>query len=276
LHYQRATRNSQPATRKAQPATRNTEPAMNIIEIENLSHRFADGTLGIEGININIGEGSFVVIAGPNGSGKTTLLRHLNGLLLPTTGIVRLAGIPVDQNLLRARQFVGMMFQDADSQIVGETVYDDAAFGPENLCLQKAEVKKRVMEALSTVGLKGFEEKRPHLLSHGEKRRLAIAGILSMKPKVLVLDEPFSNLDYFGVKQVLSKIFELHRSGHTILISTHDMEKVAAYADRLIIMNDGKKVKDAPLVALLDDLEKFGIRQPCALRLGKDVEPWLA
>ena len=109
------------------PATRNTQRGMDIIEFENLCHRFADGTSGIEDINLNIREGSFVVIAGPNGSGKTTLLRHLNGLLTPTSGIVRLAGIPVEQNLLRARQLVGMMFQDADSQIVGETVYEDVA-----------------------------------------------------------------------------------------------------------------------------------------------------
>lgn len=248
----------------------------NIIEIENLAHRFEDGTLGIDNVSLSIKEGEFVVFAGPNGSGKTTLFHHLNGLLLPDTGSVTVNGVSVKKNPRQAKQLVGMVFQDADSQIVGETVYDDTAFGPENLRLPKEEVEKRVMEALSTVGLNGYEEKRPHLLSQGEKRRLAIAGILSMKPKVMVLDEPFSNLDYFGVRQILSKILELHRSGHTILVSTHDMEKVAAYADRLIIMNRGKKVKDEPPSALLFDLETFGIRRPCALRLGKDVEPWLS
>ena len=116
---------------------------MNIIEIENLSHRFADGTTGIEDINLSIRQGSFVVIAGHNGSGKTTLLKHLNGLLLPTAGTVRLAGISVAQDLLQARQLVGMMFQDADSQIVGETVYEDVAFGPENLRLDRSLVEKR-------------------------------------------------------------------------------------------------------------------------------------
>lgn len=248
----------------------------NIIEIENLTHRFEDGFLGISNVSLSIKEGEFVVIAGPNGSGKTTLFHHLNGLLLPDIGSVTVNGVSVKKNPRQAKQLVGMVFQDADSQIVGETVYDDIAFGPENLRLPKEEVKKRVVEALSTVGLNGYEDKRPHLLSQGEKRRLAIAGILSMKPKVMVLDEPFSNLDYFGVRQILTKILELHRSGHTILVSTHDMEKVAAYADRLIIMHRGKKVKDAPPSALLFDLEKFGIRRPCALRLGKDVEPWLS
>ena len=169
-----------------------------------------------------------------------------------------------------------MVFQDVDSQIVGETVYDDAAFGPQNLRLPEEEVEKRVKDALSTVGLSGYEEKRPHLLSQGEKRRLAIAGILSMTPKVMVLDEPFSNLDYNGVTQILTKILELHRAGHTILVSTHDMEKVGAYADRLIIMNGGKKMKDDEPAALLNDLETFGIRKPCFLRFGKEIEPWLS
>ena len=159
---------------------------MNIIEIENLSHRFADGTVGLEGINLEIREGSLVVIAGINGSGKTTLLRHLNGLLLPTAGSVRLAGVPVEQDLLKARQFVGMMFQDADSQIVGETVYEDVAFGPENLRMERGQINRRVSRALRVVGLSGLADQRPHLLSGGEKRRLAIAGILAMEPRVII------------------------------------------------------------------------------------------
>ena len=147
---------------------------MNIIEINNLSHRFPDGTLGIDRINLTIQEKSFVVIGGQNGSGKTTLLRHLNGLLLPDTGTVRLAGVPVSQNLVQARQMVGMVFQDADSQIVGETVYDDVAFGPENLCLDRRKIKQRVSDALAAVGLTALAEQRPHLLSGGEKRRLPL------------------------------------------------------------------------------------------------------
>jgi len=248
---------------------------MNIIEIENLSHRFADGTLGIEGININIGEGSFVVISGPNGSGKTTLLRHLNGLLLPTTGTVRLAGITVDQNLLRARQFVGMMFQDADSQIVGETVYEDVAFGPENLRLDRREIKKRVLKALRAVRLSHLAHQRPHLLSGGEKRRLAIAGILAMEPRVIVFDEPFSSLDYPGVKQVLQHILVLHQSGHTILVSTHDLEKIIAHADRMILMQNGKIVRDGVPTDIMTDVETFGVRKPCTFRLGHEVGSWL-
>jgi biotin transport system ATP-binding protein len=248
---------------------------MKIIEIENLSHRFADGTHGLKNINLTIEEGTFVVIAGPNGSGKSTLLRHLNGLLLPTTGTVRVAGIPVPENLISARQMVGMVFQDADSQIVGETVSDDVAFGPENLCLDRSEVKRRVARALNLVNLLDFKNQKPHLLSGGEKRRLAIAGILAMKPKVLVFDEPFSSLDYPGIKQVLKQIISLHQAGHTILVASHDLEKVMAHTDRLVIMNHGKVVKDGSPDQLIGELEAFGIRQPCAYRLGGEVQSWL-
>ena len=248
---------------------------MNIIEIENLTHRFADGTIGIEGINLAIRQGSFVVVAGHNGSGKTTLLRHLNGLLRPSDGVVRLAGKRVEEDLLKARQFVGMMFQDADSQIVGETVYEDVAFGPENLCLEHAAIKKRVNRALRVVGLQDLADQRPHLLSGGEKRRLAIAGVLAMEPRVIVFDEPFASLDYPGVKQVLQHILDLHRSGHTIVVTTHDLEKVIAHADRLIIMQGGKIVRDGSPVEIVGHLEAFGVREPCAYRLGLEAESWL-
>jgi len=248
---------------------------MKIIEIENLNHRFADGTLGLKNINLTIEEGTFVVIAGPNGSGKSTLLRHLNGLLLPTTGTVRVAGIPVPENLISVRQMVGMVFQDADSQIVGETVSDDVAFGPENLCLDREEVNRRVARALDLVNLLDLKNQKPHLLSGGEKRRLAIAGILAMEPKVLVFDEPFSSLDFLGVKQVLKQINSLHQAGHTILVAAHDLEKVMAHTDRLVIMNHGKVVKDGLPDQLIGELEAFGIRQPCAYRLGGEVQSWL-
>jgi len=271
-----ATRSPKPEPRNPQPVTRSTQREyMNIIEVENLSHRFADGTVGLEGINLKIRQGSFVVIAGHNGCGKTTLLRHLNGLLLPTEGVVRLADMPVKENLLKARQFVGMMFQDADSQIVGETVYEDVAFGPENLCLERVVIEKRVNKALRVVGLQDLADQRPHLLSGGEKRRLAIAGVLAMEPRVIVFDEPFASLDYPGVKQVLQHILALHRSGHTIVVTTHDLEKIIAHADRLIIMQGGKIVRDGSPVEIVGHLEAFGVREPCAYRLGVEAESWL-
>ena len=248
---------------------------VNIIEIENLSHRFADGTVGLNKINLSISEGAFVVIAGRNGSGKTTLLKHLNGLLLPTKGVVKLSGVPVTKNLTWSRQMVGMVFQDADSQIVGETVSDDVAFGPENLCLDRTEIKRRVALSLETVGLHHHKDQKPHLLSGGEKRRLAIAGILAMEPKVLIFDEPFSSLDYPGVKEVLAQMISLHQAGHTIIVAAHDLEKLIAHTDRLVIMEKGGIVRDDLPSHLLGDLEVFGIREPCASRLGMEVHSWL-
>lgn len=249
---------------------------MNIIEIENLCHRFADGTVGLDGIHLNIRRGSFVVVAGPNGSGKTTLLRHLNGLLLPTEGCVRLAGVSVAQDPARARRLVGMVFQDADSQIVGETVYEDVAFGPQNLRLDHNEIDIRVAQALKAVGLAKIRDQRPHLLSGGEKRRLAIAGILAMQPRVIVFDEPFSSLDYPGVQQVLQNILKLHRCGHTIVVSTHDLEKIIAHANRLILMHRGRVVHDGTPAEVMTEVENFGVRQPCAMRLGQEVASWLS
>jgi len=248
---------------------------MDIIEIENLSCRFPDGTLALDRVNISIHKGSLVVIAGRNGSGKTTLLRHLNGLLLPYQGRVTIDGVSVSRNVQRARQLVGMVFQDPDSQIVGETVSTDVAFGPENLRLDAAEVNKRVAAALATVGLTDLSDQPPHLLSGGEKRRLAIAGILAMQPKIVAFDEPFASLDYPGTRQVLQEIIKLKQDGHTILITTHDLEKIVFYADRLIILERGQIVREGMPEQILSDVEAFGVRQPCASRLGMEAESWL-
>jgi biotin transport system ATP-binding protein len=249
---------------------------MSLIDIHNLTHRFADGTTGLEHIDLAVDPGEFIVVAGPNGSGKTTLYRHLNGLLAPSMGTVYLKGRPVSEDLIGARRLIGMVFQDADTQIVGDTVYDDVAFGPENLKMTRPEIDRRVAAALATVGLSHLEQKQPHLLSGGEKRRLAVAGVLAMDPEVLVFDEPFSNLDYPGVRKLMEHILFLHRTGHTLFVSTHDLEIVAAYADRLIIMNNGRIVEDGRPEALMDKVEEFGIRQPCDIRHSGQVRPWLS
>ena len=248
---------------------------MNIIKIENLSHRFSEGKFGIECISLTIRKGEFIVIGGQNGSGKTTLLKHLNGLLLPTTGTVKISGVEVSRNIKQARQMVGMVFQNADSQIVGETVYDDVAFGPENLCLDRQLIANRVFLALKAVGLTQHADQRHHLLSGGEKRRLSIAGILAMEPKIIVFDEPFSSLDYPGIRQVLKQIISLHQSGHTIIITTHDIEKIIAHATRLLIMQDGKVKRDGMPDEVIKEAEDFGVRAPCATRLGSEVVSWL-
>ncbi|MBU3917966.1 energy-coupling factor ABC transporter ATP-binding protein [bacterium] len=248
---------------------------MNIIEIKDLCHNFANGSPGIIDINLTIKKGEFIVIAGQNGSGKTTLCRHLNGLLSPASGSVLIKNVSVKSDPSRARQIVGMVFQNADSQIVGETVYSDIAFGPENLRLNRKEIDRRVKLAMEAVGLQGMDDHRPHTLSGGEKRKLAIAGVLAMNPEILVFDEPFSNLDYPGERHLLRQILDLHQTGHTILIITHELEKVVAHADRLVIMRKGRIVKTGIPHEIIHQVEDFGIREPCSSRLGHGVNSWL-
>jgi biotin transport system ATP-binding protein len=246
-----------------------------IIKIRNLSHRFADGGLALDGVDLEIHSGSFVVIAGANGSGKTTLLRYFNGLCLGPTGTVMVDGRDVRKHVRAARQQVGMVFQDADSQIVGDTVWDDVAFGPENLRWSQAVIEQAVGNALEWVGLDHLGDKSPHLLSGGERRRLAIAGVLAMQPKVVVFDEPFANLDYPGVRQVLGQIVQLHATGRTIVLSAHDIEKVISHTQRLVILEKGRVVANGDPVSILPTVEQFGIRLPCALRMGHPLESWL-
>ncbi len=249
---------------------------MSILEISNLTHIFSSGKPGLDNINLKVEPGEFVAIAGANGSGKTTLLRHINGLLKPSEGEIFVKGISVVKNPEKARQIVGMVFQDADTQIIGETVYDDVAFGPENLKLDNETIKKRVFEALEMTGLSRFATKRPHILSGGEKRRLAIAGVLAMKSEIFIFDEPFSNLDYPGVRQVLSQIINLKASGKTILLTTHDLEKVMAHIDRLIVMEKGKIVRDGLPEASVSGIEKFGVKEPFRLKSGSKQISWLS
>lgn len=249
---------------------------MNVIEINALSHCYADGRQSLAGIDLTIERGSFVVLAGANGAGKSTLLKHLNGLLLPSSGMVSIAGVDVRDNLLHARRMVGMVFQDADSQIVGETVGDDVAFGPENLNWPAAKIREKVEGALQMVGLADMADRSPHLLSGGEKRRLAIAGVLAMEPEVIVLDEPFANLDYDGVRRILGHIVALHEGGTTIIVSVHDLEKVMAHAGRLILMRQGRIVADGPPDVVACAAESHGVRIPTAVRLGGRVQSWLS
>lgn len=235
---------------------------MSLIEIHQLTHRFPDGTIALKNIDLKIEDGDFIVLAGPNGSGKTVLSRHLNGLLLPTEGTVLLEGEPITKNIVNARKKIGLIFQDSESQIVGQTVEEDVAFGPENLKLSREEIDKRVKHSLESVGLTHLASADPHHLSGGEKRRLAIAGILAMSPRIIILDEPFAGLDYPGVVQVLKQIVSLHNEGHTIMVISHDIEKVLAHSNRLIIMEKGCIARDDSPEKLIDELERFGIKSP--------------
>ena len=246
-----------------------------MIEIRNLHHQYPDKTQALKGVNLSIPDGEFLLICGPNGSGKTTLIRLISGLLKPTVGSVHVNGLNPVTASREVRRLVGMVFQDPDSQIIGETVREDVAFGPENLGLPIEEIAERVDWSLRVMGLKDLSEKPCYLLSGGEKRRLAIAGVLAMKPKVILFDEPFSFLDYPGIQEVLKHMVDLHREGHTLVVSTHDVEKVIAHVDRIAILNDGELKVAGPSEELLMNLSQFGIRPPCYALLGTEKISWL-
>ena len=233
-----------------------------LLQVRDVSHRFDDGTLGLDAVSLEIRRGEFVILAGPNGSGKTVLMRHLNGLARPTSGSVILEGTAVTDDLPRARRRVGLVFQDADNQIVGETVIRDAAFGPQNLKLPREEVDKRVQEALAAAGLVGFDERRPHTLSGGEKRRLSVAGVAAMRPDIVVLDEPFTGLDWPGCADLLEILIRLSESGTALMVITHDLGKVLAHAGRLVLMSRGQIAGDGLPEELIDRVEGLGIRRP--------------
>ena len=244
------------------PEGRTSGSSPPFMEIRGLIHEFSDGSRGLDGISLCLPAGEFTVLAGPNGSGKTVLMRHLNALARPTAGQVLLDGLPVTDNLPRTRRRIGLVFQDADSQIVGQTVARDAAFGPENLRLPREEIRRRVASALEATGLVGFDERRPHTLSGGEKRRLAVAGVVAMQPDLLVLDEPFTGLDWPGCSALLTVLDGLHAAGTGILLITHDLDKVLAHADRLVLMNNGKIAGDGRPEEIISAAESLGIRRP--------------
>ncbi len=233
-----------------------------LLAIQNLRHVFPDGTAVLNDISLCIEKASFTILAGPNGSGKTVFMRHLNGLMRPTSGRILLDGIPITENLSLTRRRIGLVFQDADAQIVGQTVARDAAFGPENLRLSRPEIEKRVRQALAAAGLIGFDERRPHTLSGGEKRRLAVAGVLAMEPDILVLDEPFTGLDWPGCADLITVLNRLRTGGTTILLITHDLAKILSHADRLILMNGGRIHAEGNPLDIINEVEEIGVRRP--------------
>ena len=212
---------------------------MNIIEIQSLSHRFSDGTWGIKNINLSFSKNEFVIIAGKNGSGKTLLMRHVTGLVSPTEGSVLYCGKLVNSCLEEVRGKIGLVFQDADSQLVCQTIEDELRFGPENARLPEEIIQARTEFVMKILGFENKKFVSPWNLSGGEKRKLAIGSILTLEPDIIILDEPFANLDYPGVVNVLRLLLKLKGNGHGIVIITHELEKTLAHADRLIILENG-------------------------------------
>ena len=246
-----------------------------LIYIKDLSHTFSDGRIGLDKLSLSVQKGEFILLAGQNGSGKTTLLRHLNALLPADSGIVKLKGLDVSKHLLTVRKTVGMVFQDPDTQIIGDTVCDEVAFGPENLGLSRSLIKEKVLNALEMLNISHLSDRSPSSLSGGEKRRVAIAGVIVMDPEIILFDEPFSNLDYPGILQVLSAIVELNHQGHAVIIAGHDIEPVIYHSNRIIIMDKGKICEDGPPSETIALLESYGVRAPCCLKFGKKPQSWL-
>ncbi len=220
---------------------------MNIIETRNLTHVYRGKIKALDCINFTAKPGERIAIIGANGAGKSTLFKHFNGILRPTEGEVLIKGESITgKNILDVRRTVGVVFQDPDDQIFAPTIKQDVAFGPMNLGLPGEEIEKRVCEALETVRLTGFEERAPHHLSTGEKKKVAIAGILAMRPEVLVLDEPTAGLDPGGAVRLIRLINEMNRYlGITTVIATHEVDIVPLLADRVCIMSSGRIIGDA-------------------------------
>ena len=220
---------------------------MGILEAKEIVYRYPDGTKALNGVNFKVEKGEMVALLGPNGAGKSTLFLHFNGILKPSAGQVLVKGVPIKYNskgLLEVRKTVGIVFQNSDDQLFAPTVKQDVAFGPLNLGLSEKEVEKRVKESLKAVGMEGFENKPPHHLSGGQKKRVAIAGILAMEPEVIVLDEPTAGLDPMGASQIMKLLYDLNKKGITIIISTHDVDLVPIYANRVYIMSEGQIIKE--------------------------------
>ena len=229
------------------------------IKVEELTHKYPDGTQALNGANLDVREGEFLAILGANGSGKTTLLKHLNGLLKPVSGSVILGnktlGMFKPGEVFRK---VGMVFQDPNDQLIAPTVEEDVAFGPTNLGLGYDEIMDRVNTALELVKMKEFTKKAIHALSYGQSKRICIAGILAMDPEIIILDEPTSGLDPDGVKTVMKILNDLNKKqGITIILATNSVDLVPVHMDRVAIMDKGIVVQEGTPERIFTDSEKL-------------------
>ena len=245
-----------------------------ILQVENLTHTYSAGTpfqrSAVEGMSLHMGTGEFLGIIGHTGSGKSTLIQHLNGLLKPTPGRILLEGkdIWADPKSIRSVRFrVGLVFQYPEYQLFEETVYKDIAFGPKNMGLTGEDIDRRVREAAAFVGLDAeLLDKSPFELSGGQKRRVAIAGVIAMEPQVLVLDEPTAGLDPRGRDDILARIQEYHRARNaSVVLVSHSMEEIARNVDRIVVLSDGKVYMEgtpAQVFARSSELERVGLDVP--------------
>lgn len=248
---------------------------MSVLEVKNLSHIYSQGTpfekVAIDNINLKIEKGEFIGLVGHTGSGKSTFIQHLNGLLKPSSGEVYVQGRSISgarMNLVEVRQKVGLVFQYPEHQLFEETVEKDIAFGPMNLGLTNDEIEVRVKDAMKSVGLsyEEYKDSSPFELSGGQKRRVAIAGVLAMEPEILILDEPTAGLDPKGSREILDEIVNIYKEREiTILLVSHNMEDVANYTSRMVVMSAGKVVMDGSpreLFSKEEELKSYGLAVP--------------
>lgn len=249
------------------------------LEVKDLRYRYHDGTEALRGISFSVEEGECVGLIGPNGAGKSTLLLHLNGILpehIDSVPTVFINGTPLTQsNLPDVRRLVGLLFQDTDDQLFSPTVYEDVAFGPQQFGLSETEVGHQVRKSLSMVGLYDFEKRSPHHLSRGEKRRVCLAGILACDPKVLILDEPTSDLDPRGRRELKALLKVIPA---TKLIASHDLEMIVDLCPRSVLLSNGSIIADAPTVKLLNNeplMLQHGLERPHILQHQHPHPPFL-
>ena len=249
-----------------------------MLEVKNIKYAYNADYQALKGVSLKVERGEMVALLGKNGAGKSTLFLHLNGIYEPDEGQVFIDGEELKydkKSLLKFRQKVGIVFQNPDDQIFAPTVEEDVAFGPLNLGLPMEEVQDRVEEALARVGMSGFEKTAPHHLSGGQKKRVAIAGILAMKPEVMVLDEPTAGLDPQGVVNLQKLLRNLNDEGITIIISTHEVDLVPNYAKRVFVLVDGLLIAEGTpreIFAQPEILEQANLKVPIVTELFQDLE----
>jgi energy-coupling factor transport system ATP-binding protein len=243
-----------------------------VIEVEGLTHRYPNGVVALEGVDLSVRRGEFLAVLGQNGSGKTTLVKHFNGLLKPTEGTVLVGGEDTTkQGLRQLGQTVGYVFQNPDHQIFSDTVFDEVAFGPKIRDMDEGEIKERVEEALAAVSLDGRGDEDPFGLTKGERQRVAVASVLAVRPEVLILDEPTTGLDYAEQRSMMELVRRLNEAGSTIIAVTHTMWVVAEYAHRAVVTREGKVALQGTVrevFAQEDDLREASLRPPHIVSFG--------
>lgn len=246
-----------------------------LLALCGVDYAYPNGVMALRGLNLTVAKGQKLAILGANGSGKTTLLLHLNGTLQPTRGAIRLDGQPVRYDhraLTDWRRRVGLVLQEPEDQLFAATVGQDVSFGPLNLGLSEAEAREQVNEALTALEIADLADRATHTLSFGQKKRVAIAGILAMRPELLALDEPTAGLDSQGVARLLDALQQLHETGATLVFATHDVELAYAWADQVAIFHQGTVLRqDEATVALADRdlLRRARLQSPLLLELAQ-------